>query len=90
VFGSFELGDYEQKILFGTEEEEYNKVFNSKRIRRFPLVFAEVKTTGHGDEVLVKKPLSSFSSNELELIEDCIKYTLESRRTMSRYALSRC
>lgn len=90
VFGSFELSDCDQKILFGTEEERYNKVFNSKRIHRFPLVFAEVKTVRYGDESLIARPLSSFSSSELELIEDCIKYALESKRTMSHYALSRC
>ncbi len=90
VFGSFELGDCDNKILFGTEENRYNKVFNSRRIKRFPLLFAEVKTTSHGNHVLVSKPLSSFSNHDLEQIEDCIKYTLESRRTMSHYALSRC
>ncbi len=90
VFGSFEFGDCDRRFIYGTEDSLYNSIFRDDSKIAFPLSFAEVSYSSKGQCSMVLKPISSFTNTDLEIIEDSIRYTLESRRVCSHYSMSRC
>ena len=83
IFGSFELDDKE--YIFGTEEQEYHASFSDKTKNVFPVIFAKKEKTCY-----VLSPTGSFGPQELELINETITYTMESKHVMSHYTQSRC
>ena len=82
-FGMFEFDNGE--YVFGTEENQYNSTFHSKKEDRFPVIIVK-KTKGKN----VLTPWGSFSPHDQEVICDTIRYSLEVRQTAAHYQLSHC
>ena len=86
-FGSFEGFD-SQEYIFGCDKRTYNKCFkNGVEIPiRIALVHTHLLKKSYNEMV----SLDRFSSQEIDVIRDVIVHSLESRRVMQKYALTRC
>ena len=86
-FGKFELGDSE--FIFGSEENNYNAIFNDQKATQVPIVFAKVKKGKKGKPLYELAPKGDFTESDIEIIEECINHTLEGQRVISHYGV-RC
>ncbi len=86
-FGRFELG--EKEFIYGSEENNYNAIFNDQKATQVPIVFAMKKKGQKGTTFYELAPQGDFSQDELNIIGKCIEHTLEGQVVAKHYG-ARC